>query len=271
MSAHANDAKRPIAVVGMGQLGGTFGQGLLHLGRPVTPFRRADSLDRLATIDPEFVLVAVAEPDLDAVLGTLPAEVRDRVALLQNELSPETWRRHGVQDPTVAVVWFEKKRGRLATVLRDTPIAGPCAELLVSALAAMDLPARRIGPDELDAELVRKNLFILGSNIAGLIAGVTTSELANRYRELVVDVLVDLIAIEEARLGRPLDRYQLVATTLTDFVEDASRVSMGRSAPERLARSIERADRFGLATPKLREIAPLPWRASVRPSQPVSG
>jgi ketopantoate reductase len=250
--------RRPIAIVGLGQLGGTFGQGLLRLGRPVLPVLRGDPIDPLCALDPELVLVAVAEKDLDAVLAAIPEALRGRVGLLQNELLPPDWEKHGIVDPTVAVVWFEKKRGRPASVVRTTRIGGPHAELLVGALESIDLPARRVDARDVVLELVRKNLYILTTNVAGLFVGGTTGDLVVRHRALALEILDDLLAIEAARLGGaalPLDRERFVELAFLDFAEDPNHSNAGRTARDRLRRALARADAAGLPAPALRRIA----------------
>src|SRR5690606_32293999 len=99
-------------VVGLGQMGGTFAHGLLRTGHTVVPVTRGTDASAVAqeVPDPAIVLVAVAEADLDPVLSRLLGAWRDRVALLQNELLPGDWERHGLSDPTIAIVWFEKKK-----------------------------------------------------------------------------------------------------------------------------------------------------------------
>jgi hypothetical protein len=238
----------------MGQLGGVFGHGLLRLGHPVLPILRGDSISQIESHDPELVLVAVAENDLDDVLRALPASMRARVALLQNELLPPDWERHGIIDPTVAVVWFEKKRGRAAHVIDATPVGGPHAGLLVRALEAVDLPAKTIDVGALPLELVRKNLYILGANLAGLAVSGTTGELGREHREWTTSILEDVISIEEARLHVSLPREALIEAVFVDFERDPNHATKGRSAPERLTRAIARADEKGLAIAAIRSL-----------------
>ncbi len=248
------DMKRPIAIIGMGQLGGVFGHGLLRLGHPVVPILRGDSIAQIESRDPELVLVAVAEGDLADVLDAIPASMRSRVALLQNELLPPDWERHGIIEPTVAIVWFEKKRGRPAHVIDTTRISGPHAELMVSALEAVDLPAEAIDAGALPLALVRKNLYILGSNLAGWAVSGTTGELVREHREQTVAIVDDVLSIEEARLGYPLPRQALIEAVFADFERDPNHATKGRSASERLARAIARADEKGLAIPAIRSL-----------------
>ena len=70
---------RPVVLVGVGELGGYFAQGFLRTGYRVIPVRRQDSMATVAknNPEPEVVIVAVAEADLDDVLANL----RDRTAL----------------------------------------------------------------------------------------------------------------------------------------------------------------------------------------------
>lgn len=246
--------RRAVAIIGMGQLGGVFGHGLLRLGRPVVPFLRGDPISRIEAHDPELVLVAVAEADLDDVLHAMPASMRDRVALLQNELLPPDWEQHEIIDPTVAIVWFEKKRGRAAHVIDTTLIGGPRAELLMNALGAVDLPSQMIDESALPLALVRKNLYILGANLAGLAVSGTTGELGREHRARTTAILLDVLSIEEARLGVSLPREALIEAAFVDFERDPSHATKGRSAPERLRRAIARADAMGLAIPAIRAL-----------------
>ncbi|MDQ3037088.1 MAG: hypothetical protein M3Y87_32135, partial [Myxococcota bacterium] len=241
--------KRAIGIVGVGQLGGIFGQGLLRQGRPVLPILRGESIAALEAHDPELVLIAVGESDLAPTLAAVPASLRGRLALVQNELLPPDWEAHGIVDPTVAVVWFEKKRGRAAHVVRTTRVGGPNAELLARALESVELPARRVEARDLAFELVRKNVYIVVSNVAGLAVGGTTGELCAQHRGLATSIAEDVIAIEQARLGVELPRESLVECAFLDFAKDPAHATMGRSAPDRLARAIARADRAGLAAP----------------------
>jgi hypothetical protein len=247
--------RAPVGIVGVGQLGAIFGQGMLRLGRPVLPVLRGEPIEALVPHAPDFVVGAVGEKELAGVLQAMPASLRGRLVLLQNELLPPDWEAHGVVDPTVAVVWFEKKRGRAAKVVRTTRVAGPRAELLVRALDAVDLPARRVEGRDLAFELVRKNLYIVGSNVAGLVVGGTTADLCSSHRLLATRVLEDVLAVEEGRLGTALPREALLECAFLDFAKDPEHATTGRSAPERLARALDRAERLGLDVPALREIA----------------
>lgn len=247
--------RRSVAIVGLGQLGGIFGQGLLRLGHPVIPVLRGDRIEDLVAHDPALVLVAVAEKDFDATLEAIPSALRDRVGLVQNELLPPDWEAQGIVDPTVAVVWFEKKRGRGAKVVRTTRIGGPHADLLVRALESVDLPARRVDARDLAFELVRKDLYILGSNLAGLAVGGTTGDLCTKHRELVTPILQDVLAIDEARLGAELPRESLIECAFLDFAKDPEHATMGRTAADRLGRTLGRAERYGVDVPALRGIS----------------
>ncbi|UJR84945.1 hypothetical protein [Sandaracinus amylolyticus] len=246
--------RRPVAIVGLGQLGATFGMGLLRLGRPVLPVLRGDAIDALVAHDPELVLVAVAEKDQSATFDAIPPALRKRIALVQNELLPPDWQAHEIVDPTVAVVWFEKKRGRGAKVVRTTRIGGPCADLLVRALESVDLPARRIDARDLTFELVRKDLYILGSNLAGLKVGGTTADLCTTHRTFVTGILEDVLTLDEARLGATLPREALIECAFLDFAKDPEHASTGRSAPERLARTLARAEALGVELPSIRAL-----------------
>ena len=260
----ANDALRvpkpidEVVVVGLGQLGRVFAGGLLRSGHSVIPVNRGDDLSTLAHAhpDPALVLVAVAENDLHAVLAALPDAWRPRVALIQNELLPRDWQAHGYIDPTVISVWFEKKKGTDARPLIASPVAGPGAALLCRALTAIELPCREVeAGDALLFELVRKNVYILTTNIAGLKTGGTVSELWARHEAFAREVANEVMDIQDALTGVAHDRDALIAGMLEAFDGDPQHGCTGRSAPTRLARALQHADTFQLAVPTLRSLA----------------
>lgn len=248
----------PIILIGLGQLGRVFAGGLLRTGHTVVPVNRGDNLDATATLwpTPTLVLVAVAEPDLHPVLEDMPAAWGERVGMLQNELLPRDWRTHGIADPTVISVWFEKKAGMDAKPLLPSPAFGPQAACLVQALEAIGLPARPL-PDAtaLEWELVRKNLYILTSNIAGLVAGGNVGDLWSRHRELAENVADEILDIQDWLTGHTHARPPLMTGLLEAIKADPQHGCAGRSAPARLARALAHADAAGLGVPLLRRIA----------------
>lgn len=242
-------------LVGVGEMGGVFAKGLLRAGRTVVPVGRSTNQEALAELipGPDLVLVTVGESDLDATLAALPAVWRDRVGLLQNELLPHAWERHDISRPTVASVWFEKKPGRAVKVIIPTPIAGPAAGWLVDVLGGIGIPATEVEEgDALVGELVAKNLYILTANIAGLETGGTVGQLWNDHRELATAVATDVLDLQDALVGRAVDREAAIAGMVTAFEGDPEHGTTGRSAPERLRRAIAIADRHDLAVPTLR-------------------
>jgi len=249
---------RTVIIIGLGQLGRVFAGGLLRRGCNVVPVNRHDDMQQIAAAhpQPDCVLVAVAEPDLHPVLSALPAPWRERAALIQNELLPRDWLAHGIAQPSVASVWFEKKKGTDAKPLIATPVHGPQAALLVQALQAIDIPARAIeSEDALLYELVRKNVYILSTNIAGIVSGGTVGELWQNHRALVNAVAQEVMDIQDWLTGRRNDRERLHAGMIETFEADPQHGCRGRSAPDRLKRNLAFADQAGLAVPKLREIA----------------
>jgi ketopantoate reductase len=250
-------APRRALLVGPGQLGRVLAGGLVACGVSIDVVRRGEPIAPTAAHD--LVLIAVGEKDLDAVLAALPTSHRGRVVLLQNELVPATWRAHGVLDPTVLVVWFEKKAGRAAQVVRTTPVAGPHAELFVRAMVAMDLPAEAIASAALVAALVVKNLYIVGANALGLRLGGTTGGLATTHRDEAERVLRELLAIERTRLcvddARGLDDDALIARTFEAFLADPAHGAVGRTAKERLARALARGRAARVSMPALETLA----------------
>jgi len=250
--------KTPVVIIGIGEMGGVFARGLLRTGRPVYPLTRGADLAAAAEAlpAPGMVLVAVAENDLHAVLEALPPAWATRIALLQNELLPRDWERHGLAQPTVISVWFEKKPGQDAKVLIPSPVYGPLADILQSGLAAIGIPARVLASAaELLFELVVKNVYIVTTNCAGLVTGGSVSELWSQHREFAEAVAREVIRIQEVLTGQVFDADDLLRGMLAAFDGDPGHKCMGRSAPVRLARALQQADAAGLAVPRLREIA----------------
>jgi len=247
--------KQPVVMIGVGEMGSVFARGLLRLGHPVYPVTRDTDMDALARQVPEpaMVLVSVGEAALQDVLDGIPTAWRGSLALLQNELLPADFAQ--LEQPTVISVWFEKKPGQDAKVIIPSPAYGPNAGLLHDALGAIGIPVKVLASDaELLFELVVKNLYILTSNIAGLRSGGTVSELWRDHQDFARRVATDVIALQEAMTGQGFDHEQLIAAMLTAFDGDPDHKCMGRSAPARLARAIEHAERLGVAVPTLREI-----------------
>ena len=249
-------AKKPVVVIGMGEMGSVFARALLRLGHPVYPVCRNTNMKKLARRlpDPKLVVVAVGESDLGKTLKTVPKAWRTKLALLQNELLPDDYRH--IKHVTVISVWFEKKKGQDSKVIIPSPAFGPRAKLLRKALATLDIPVSVIGqPRDMLFELVVKNLYILTSNIAGLRVGGTVGELWKDHPEFARSVANDVIALQEGLTGSRFNNDALVAAMLKAFDGDPQHKCMGRSAPARLRRALEHADRLQIDLPTLQAIA----------------
>lgn len=250
--------EKVVVIIGLGQLGRVFAGGLLKTGHVAVPVNRGDDLLAAAARwpEPEMILVAVAENDLHPVLAALPEVWKDNLALLQNELLPRDWQAHGIPDPTVISVWFEKKTGMDAKPLLSSPAHGPRARALIRALEAIGLPAHESeDSDRLLWELLRKNLYILTTNLAGLETGGDVEHLWAEHETLARAVAQDVLDVQEFLAGAPIDRDSLLAGMLEAFRADPRHGCAGRSAPARLRRALHQADAAGLAVPTLRRIA----------------
>jgi hypothetical protein len=243
----------------MGEMGDLFAQAFLKSGYPVYPVLRGMNPGAIARKlpDPELVLVAIGENGLQRLLGDMPTPWRGRLALIQNELLPHDWQRHGISDPTVVVVWFDKKKGRPFVSVLPTRVCGPQAALVVGALKRIEVPCFEVGNNDLLYELVNKNLYILTVNIAGLRLepGATVGELWTHNRALVERLASEILDIQQALTECELPRDRLMAGLLEGFQGDLKHICRGRSAPERLQRAVANARRLGLAVPALQEIA----------------
>ena len=248
---------KPVVLIGIGEIGGVFARGLLRAGHTVVPVTRGMDLVVTAkeTPDPEAVIITVAENDLQDVLGKMPEAWKDRLCLVQNELLPRDWQGRGISQPTVISVWFEKKTGTDVKPLVPSPVFGPASALLYHALNALGIPVEQLDSEEqLLFELVRKNLYILTTNIAGLVSGGTVMDLWENHRNLAIEVVEDVLELQASLTGESLDRKALIDAMLTAFDGDPLHKCTGRSAPARLARAIQIADKADLDVPVLRRI-----------------
>ena len=239
-------------------MGSVFARAFLRQGYPVQPVLRRHNMADIARnmADPALVLVAVAEQDLHATLAQIPGNWRSSLALLQNELLPRDWQQHDLHNPTVISVWFEKKRGQDYKVIVPSPVYGPHAGLIVEALASLEIPCQALHSEaELLFELVRKNVYILTTNIAGLVTGGNVASLWQQHRTLAKQVANDIIDIQDWLTKQHSDRQALMDAMVAAFDGDPEHGCMGRSAPTRLANAIKAADEAQLAVPTLREIA----------------
>ena len=246
-------------IIGMGELGEIFARGFLKLGYPVYPVLRSMQLSTVVSAipEPELVLLAVGEEDLHSQLDILPEDWSDRLAFLQNELLPRDWHRHDIVDPTVIVVWFDKKKGRPFKALLPSYVSGPKAALITSSLQIIDVPCREISREQHLYEMIRKNLYILTVNIAGLkmSPGSTVNKLWADYREMTEILVKDLLDVQEWLVQGKLPRDKLLAGMLEVFSADPEHICRGRTAPERLNRVLKFANIAGISVPMLQAIS----------------
>ena len=255
--------KKVIVTIGQGEMSGVFNRGFLKMGHPVYPVLRGDNLKEVEReiSDPELVLIAVGEADIHNVINDIPPAWSDRTVLLQNELLPTDWQFTHLKNPTVISVWFEKKRGQEYKVIVPSPIYGPKAEQIQKALATLDIPGWIVASDdELLFELVRKNLYILTSNIAGLALpeGTTVGELSSDYPQLLQSVSSEILEIQYSLIGQKLDSSALLKSMIVAFNGDLDHKCMGRSASARLKRALELSQKAKLEAPTLNKIAATP-------------
>ncbi len=250
-------SKKPVILIGAGEMGGVFARGLLRAGFPVHPVTRNLSITETAREipDPEFVLVGVAEGDLHPVLEEMPTAWRDRLVLLQNELLPRDWKQHNLDNPTVISVWFEKKRGMDFKVIIPSPVLGPHAQAIADALGALEISTRVLSTDaELLLELVLKNVYILTTNIAGLKTGGTVGELWENHQDFARTVTNEVIDLQEWLTGETLDRKALINGMVEAFNGDLNHNCMGRSAPARLQRALQQSSEADISLPTMESI-----------------
>ena len=76
----------PVALVGVGEMGGVFSRALLRAGHPVYPVVRSGSAETVANAlpDPSLALVTVGEADLPRLLPSLPERWMGRAGLINS-------------------------------------------------------------------------------------------------------------------------------------------------------------------------------------------
>ncbi|HER33951.1 MAG TPA: hypothetical protein ENO19_00585 [Halothiobacillaceae bacterium] len=245
-------------LIGAGEIGGVLAHGLLKTGHPIFPIGRDVNIQAALSARPflDGLLVAVGEKDLDSVLEQIPGAWYDRLVLIQNELLPDDWRKHGIETPTVASIWFEKKPGKPVKPLISSPVHGPRADALVAAMQSLDIPAHRVtNSDAMLEELVIKNVYILTTNIAGLETGGDVEDLWTNHQQLARDIAADVVALQEAKVGRSFDPQRLIDGMVKGFDGDPQHQCMGRSAPQRMARALGQAEDLGVDMPAIRAVA----------------
>ncbi|BAF61282.1 hypothetical protein [Candidatus Vesicomyidisocius calyptogenae] len=251
--------KKPIIVLGIGELGSVFSRAFLKNNYPVYPITRQTNINELAnTINPELVLICTAEDDLQNALHSTPDKWKDRITMIQNELLPRDWQTHNFIDPTVISVWFEKKKGIDPKVLISSPIYGKKAKILIDSLALINIPSHIINSEEeLLFELVLKNLYILTTNIVGLVieSDANINDLRNKHSSLMSNVSNDIIAIQTKLTGKTFDKKKLEQGIIKIFESDLEHNCMGRFALTRLKRTLKLAKKFNLSVPALKKIA----------------
>jgi len=248
---------KSVVVVGLGEMGSVFARGFLRSGYTVHPVIRGVSMQTVADeIEcPELVLIAVAEADLHEQLANVPAVWKDRIVLLQNELLPGDWQKYDLE-PTVISVWFEKKKGQDSKVIVPSPVFGKHAQLIADALAVIDIAATVLADEAaLLHELVLKNVYILTTNISGLEVGGNVGQLWEKHNAVAYDVAIDVISLQEALIGQPLEHQQLIDGMVKAFNGDREHICMGRSASVRLQRALTLADEKGLNLKVLQKIS----------------
>lgn len=249
--------KAPIVIIGIGELAGVFSLGFLRLGHPVFPITRDMDISReyKKIPSPELVLLTVPEQELHPVLKKLPAAWLSKVGLLQNELLPKDWQQHQLSNPTVTIVWFEKKKGSVLSNILYSPSYGPSAALISNALQTMGVPALILeNEDALLYELVRKAVYILTVNISGLLNNCTVEELWKQHQPLARQVAEEVILIMEYLTEKPLPQEKLIHGMVEGINDCPHRHCLGRTAFARLERALTHAQEADIDTPKLREI-----------------
>lgn len=251
--------KKPIIIIGVGEMGSVFARAFLKAGHPVYPVSRQTDMQELANrVDAQCVVVATGEADLQSTLTTMPKKWLQQCVLLQNELLPHDWQQHEDINATVISVWFEKKLGMDFKVIVPSPVFGKHAQTVAHALNTLGIAADiKENLKAMTFELVRKNVYILASNICGLEVQGNVGDLAEQHTELLDAVIEDILKIQQHLTGVSHDKKALLKAVELAFNGDKAHQCMGRSAPTRLQRALDIADKAQLNTPELVRIKSL--------------
>lgn len=249
--------KKPVIIIGVGEMGGVFARAFLKAGHPVYPVSRQTDMQQLANkLDAECVVVATGEADLQKTLSNMPKKWLKQCVLLQNELLPNDWQKHAELNATVISVWFEKKPRMDFKVIVPSPIFGEFAETVSNALNTMGIHTDiKTNLDDMTFELVRKNVYILASNICGLEVQGNVGELAEQHAELLDKVIEDILKIQQHLTSISHDKTALLKAVETAFNGDKAHKCMGRSAPDRLQRALDIAQSAHLEVNELKRIS----------------
>lgn len=242
-------------ILGLGQLGQLFGASALKAGHRVTPLLRNQPrepvFDHLPAGVP--IWVTVGEKDLPSAVQSLPEARLADVILVQNELFPSVWEGLGLKNPTVAVVWISKKKGRPVEVGGPTQVFGPHAEHVALLHRAMALPIDTLQEEgELGQALVDKYAFILTINALGLAENRTLGEWLAADAKRVEATAAEAALLGAALLGRSVDQKKTQAAVALGMEALSHYPARGRTAPARVQRALADAARFDLNLPTLK-------------------
>lgn len=248
---------RDLVIYGVGELGKLLATAALRRGIRVTPITRSQQADAvLGQIAPGTpLLVSVGEDDLPAVLAALPSAHRSQVILLQNELFPELWQRHGLT-PSVLVPWVLQKRGMPTQIARTSPLFGPDRALLIELLDALAIPYQPLQDEAALAQaLVDKYVFILSINALGLAVDRTLGGWLQEDLAQVWDMFSEASQLGERLVGRPIDHGKAHAAAEEGMRALHQVPARGRTAAQRVRRALAQAQQHGLSLPRLAKIA----------------
>ena len=85
--------------------------------------------------------------------------------------------------------------------------------------------------------------------------GGTVGELWSAHGDLATKISSEVISIQQALSGQKFSAEQLIAAMVVAFNGDLEHKCMGRSAPARLQRALQQAQKFNLQVPEIRAIA----------------
>lgn len=236
-------------IIGMGEVGRRIADALAHDGLEVVPVTRATSLAPAASDQPGLRVVCVREDDLPGILDALGEVPPSELVTVQNG-----WMRDLVPSgSTRALIWFTSK-GDFYRPLRPTPVTGPAAHRIVTALSRSDIPARAVDPSEFDPLDADKMGFNCVVGLPLAVHGVSLGEYLEHHSHEAEQVFSEALDIccEALQCPRPDNAWR-------DFQSSVEplgwvRTSTAKALRWRNGAVVRLADELGLDAPHNRRL-----------------
>ena len=169
------------------------------------------------------IYVCTRNDDLEGVIAATPPQRRQDLVFLQNGMFLDLLAQHGLQDNTVALVYFAvSKVGAEPVDGGRTVVTGPWARAFADRLAAGGMACRVVERDELGRELIEKLLWNCIFGLLGQLHQESVGQSVQRHRDQVEALAEELAPVAEQALGVQLlpgvvDRLCAYSMTIADY------------------------------------------------------